>query len=256
LVNNLQKSKKVSSFALARKAGDAIVSKDLLFAFKDEGVQNLFTANGWSGSLWDDRLNTSGIINDSFGLYEANFGNKNIEISRSISKKTVINSNGNLSSRLQIAYKNNSKDNYKNYIQLVLPQGASLNSVLINNSALPIQKAVTDFFVYESRGFTPPQGIEINQTMELGKSIYGMLLNIPAGKVQTVAVDYDLAQGLDSEKSSAQYSLKIYKQPGIDSYPFDLSFDLPAGYQVISGINPLSTSVDKDLEFLYKISQK
>jgi hypothetical protein len=257
LVSTLQNTKKSLVFALGRKAGDSIVSKDLLFAFKDEGVQNVFTANGWSGSLWDDRQNSKGTVNDSLGLYEANFGNKTPEISRSISKKTVIADKGNMSSRLQIAYKNSSgKDSYKNYVQLVLPQGATLNAIFVNNTQIPIQKAVTDFFAYESKGFKAPTGIEVNQTIELGKSIYGFLLNIPAGEVQTIAVDYDLPWGIDSDQNSATYSLKVYKQPGIDSYPFDLSFDLPSNYHVIAGQNPLSTTINKDEEFIYKISQK
>jgi hypothetical protein len=257
IVINLQSNKKISAFSLVQKAGDSIASKDLLFAFKDSGMQNVFTANGWSGSLWDNRQNSKGVVNDSLGLYEANFGNKNLEISRSMSKKTVIGSNGVISSRLQIAYKNSdAKEAYKNYVQLVLPQGATLNAILVNNSALPIQKAVTDFFVYESRGFKAPGGIEVNQTMELGKSIYGFLLNIPAGEVQTVAVDYDLPQEVENEGSGLTYSLKIYKQPGVNSYPFDLSFELPQDYQVISGKSPLSTSIAKDEEFIYKISQR
>ncbi len=253
----LQKDKKLSVFSLAQKTGEGVTGKDLLFAFKDEGIQNVFIANNWSGSLWDNRQDSKSTINDFLGLYEANLGPKNPSVSRSISKKTVLDGNGKISSRLQIGYKNNSaKDNYKNYIQLVLPLGSTLNSILVNNNEMPIQKAVTDFFVYESKGFKPPQGIEVDEIREMNKSVYGFLINIPGGQAQTVAIDYDLPGSLSKDLNSATYSLKIDKQPGVDEYPFDFALDPPNNYKVISGQNPLSTTIKKDTEFIYKISQK
>ena len=195
------------------------------------------------------------------GLSEANLGenNANYFVNRSVSKKTVVASDGTVSSRLQIAFKNSSSkkgEDYKNYLEIILPQNASLNSILVNNKEVTVDKAVTDYFVYESRGFTPPPGVEVNQTIEMGKSVFGLFLNIPSGQVETIALDYNLGDNIKSPQNGYTYSLKVYKQPGVGSYPFDLSFDLPDGYRVIQGSPTFSTDVNEDFEVSSQISQK
>lgn len=261
---NLKDRKSVPYFLLAQKIGQSLTQKDILFAFKDQNAQNVFTANDWSGSLWDERATAKGVINDFVGVSEANLGvNKvNYYISRSLSKKTVINSDGTVSSRLEIAYKNSSPKNsktggnYKNYIQLVLPQGSTLNAIFINDNEVKIEKAVTDYFVYEAKGFKPPSGLEVNQTQELGKDVFGFLVNVPAGEVQTIGIDYNLPDVISKTENTINYSLKVYKQPGVDPFPFDLSFDLPQNYHIVEGQNPMTQTIDSDSEIDYKFSQQ
>jgi len=261
IIQKLQVSTTKSYFLLGQQIGVSISQKDLLFAFKDQNAQDIFTANNWSGALWDERTDSQSTISDYLGLSEANLGenNANYFVNRSVSKKTVVASDGTVSSRLQIAFKNSSSkkgEDYKNYLEIILPQNASLNSILVNNKEVTVDKAVTDYFVYESRGFTPPPGVEVNQTIEMGKSVFGLFLNIPSGQVETIALDYNLGDNIKSPQNGYTYSLKVYKQPGVGSYPFDLSFDLPDGYRVIQGSPTFSTDVNEDFEVSSQISQK
>lgn len=260
----LTTDKSISYMALAEKVGESIKQKDLVFAFADPTYQNIFTANGWSSSLWDNRREGSNKINDYVGLSEANLGVNNVNyfISRSISKKTVIDENGKVSSRLAVAYKNNSPKtgssggNYKNYMQLILPKGSKINSIFINNDEVKIDKAITDYFVYESKGFKPPKGLEVEEREELNKSIFGFLVMIGKGEVKTISIDYDLPYSVSRADRLINYSLKIYKQPGADSYPFDLTFDLPPNLRISKGTIPVSTELKTDQELLFNIAQQ
>lgn len=261
---NLTTRKDIPYTVLVGKVGESIKQKDLAFAFADPSYQNIFTANGWSSSLWDNRSEGNNKINDYLGLSEANLGvNKvNYYISRSISKKTVIDDNGKVSSRLAIAFKNNSPKtgkiggNYKNYLQLILPKGSKINTIFINNEEVEIDKAITDYFVYESKGFRAPKGLEVDETEELDKSVFGFLIMVGEGEVKTISIDYDLPYSISKSDKSINYSLKIYKQPGVDSYPFDLTFDLPSRLRISSGKAPLSEDIKTDRELLFNIAQQ
>ncbi len=246
-------------FPLLKLLGKSIKEKNLIFAFSNQGAADIFSANGLSGTLLDLRSVKENQINDYLGLSEANLGRNqvNASISRSLSKKTVIDVNGQISSKLQIAFKNNStKEDYKNYIQLILPTGAQINSILIDNKEVEVNKAVTDYFVYESKGFKAPKGLEINQENSMNKTVFGFLVNIPSGEIKTIAIDYSLSDKVSKSVDKLNYSLKVYKQPGVYPYPFDLTFDLPDNYTIISGKNPLSTELDSDKEFNYIMLRK
>ena len=101
---SLRSKKGISYMLLAEGIGLSIKEKHLLFAFQDTSVQNIFTANGWSSSLWDQRVNGENLINDYLGIVEANLGmNKvNYFVSRSVSKKLIIFDDGRVSSKITV----------------------------------------------------------------------------------------------------------------------------------------------------------
>ncbi|MEK9176490.1 MAG: DUF4012 domain-containing protein [Patescibacteria group bacterium] len=263
IAQKLQAGGKVPYLLLAQKTGQSIREKHVLFAFQDTEYQNIFTANNWSSSLWDNRSKEGRSINDYFGLSEANLGvNKvNYYISRSVSKKTIISDSGKVSSRTTVAIKNNSKEgdkfggNYKNYMRLILPKGSKITSIQIDNKEIETNKAVTDYYVYESKSFKPPKGLEVDQTEEMNKSIFGFLVIVPRQSVKTVVVNYDLPFTISKNDKAFKYSLKVYKQPGVDSFPFELTFSLPEAQEIV-GKSTFSKDIttDQDLQFL--ISQK
>lgn len=246
---------------LAKQIGNSISQKHLLFAFPDPSIQNIFTANGWSSSLWDSREKENNKINDYLGVSEANLGKNKINkyISRSISKKLIVSDRGKVSSELTISFKNNAEKGtgvYKNYLQLILPEATKITSISIDGKKQSIEKAITNANQYDGSNFKPPLGLEIEERNQLNKNIYGFLVQIPEKEILTIVINYDIPYSLPISQKSAIYSIKIYKQPGISSYPFDLSFDLPSSQTVLSVEKGFSKEIKKDEEFRFTISQR
>ncbi len=260
---NLRSKKGISYILLAGSFGKSIKEKHLIFAFQDPGIQNIFTANGWSSSLWDNRGSGENMINDYLGIVEANLGmNKvNYFVSRSVSKKLIIFDDGRVTSKVTIGLKNNSDKgnklggNYKNYIQLVLPEGSKITSVLIDNKESEIKQAVTDYRIYESASFKPPLGLELEEKKQMGKSIFGFLISVGPKEVKSVTVSYDLPYSIPSSRKSIDYGLRVYKQPGIDSYPMDLSFSIPFTYKFVDNKDAYSSKIISDEDLSFKMVQ-
>ncbi len=248
---------------LLQNIGKGVLEKHLTFAFEDKSAQSLFTANGWSASLWDNREEEKGKINDYLGISEANLGDGyiNFFISRSVSKKLLIYDDGRVSSKLTIAFKNNStKDklegNYKNYLQLILPEGSKITSIFIDNEEVSINDSVTDPSVYEKRGFRPPAGIEVEGRKAMGKSIFGFLISVEPNLIKTVTVSYDLPYSVSTSAKSVDYSLKVFKQPGTMSYPFDFTFSIPITHRILGGKETNSLEIRSDEQFTFTFAQK
>ena len=246
---------------LAKMVGNSISEKHLLFAFPNLSTQNIFTANGWSSSLWDNREKENNKINDYLGISEANLGKNKINkfVSRSVSKKLMVSEKGKVSSELTISFKNNAEKGigvYKNYIQLVLPEASKISSISIDGKKEKIEKAITSAVQYNGANFRPPPGLEVHERNQMDKNIYGFLVQIPEKEIKTIVVNYDIPYSLPSTQKSAVYSLKIYKQPGINSYPFDLSFVLQYNQTVIGLEKSFSKEIKKDEEYLFTIAQR
>ncbi len=261
LKSELDSRDDLSELLLARQIGTSISEKHLLFAFPNPSIQNIFTANGWSSSLWDNREKENNKINDYLGISEANLGKNNINkyVSRSVSKKIIVSDNGKLSSELVISFNNNAEKGtgiYKNFLQVVLPESSRLNSISIDGKREKIEKAITNPVQYNGARFKPPLGLEVSERNQMDKNIYGFLIQVAEKEIKTVVVNYDIPYSLPASQKSAVYSLKIYKQPGIDSYPFDLTFELPGNQSVLNFKKSLSKEIKKDEEIVLTIAQR
>jgi hypothetical protein len=229
--------KKVSYLLIGQAISDTLTQKHLLLTFKD--WQSIFTVNGWSSSLWDDRKESNGTVNDFVGISEANLGmNKaNYYLKRKVSQKVTIENNGNTSEELEINYRNESNvwpgGDYKNYLRIILPKNIELSEILINDIPQVLVNAITDPLVYEAKNFKVPPGLEIEKTQEEGKSIIGFLVRVPKGEIIKVKLKYMLAQNTSLDTFS--YNLKLFKQPGIDSIPYSLSLTYPKSFNFIKG---------------------
>jgi hypothetical protein len=239
--NNIASNKNISYLYLAQAVGDSISQKHVLFAFDNSSIQNLFTVNGWSSSLWDDRKDDKNLVNDYFGINEANLGiNKaNYFIKRSVSQIVNIDDNGGISSSITVAYKNTNVNgiwpggNYKNYLRFILPQGAQMTSIKINGQIQSTIAAITDPQIYENKNFSPPSKLEIEKYDQNGKTIYGFLTNVPITALQTITFNYSLSNQVLVSSSVLNYDLRIFKQPGTDEYPYDFSITYPNVFRVI-----------------------
>lgn len=231
--------------ALAKAFEDSLEQKDVLFAFSDPGIQNVFSINDYSSSLWQDTSSDALSVFDYQGVSEANLGvNKaNAFIKRTIASNVNINEDGSVVNTVTLSYKNDSKGwpggDYKNYLRLITPFGSTLKSIAIDGKPQLVVSAVTDPAVYEAPGFTPPPGLEVETTSELGKTLFGFLLTVPQGGAKTVSVLYTLPSVAPVTSPSFTYSLSLFKQPGSSNDPLLLHIAFPSSFRLLtsSGFN-------------------
>lgn len=227
-------SQNIANLSLLNMFLKTINEKHLLFAFNDASIQNTFSANGFSSSLNETRPQSENLVHDFLGINEANLGGNEVgnSISRNVSVTTEIADNGSLSSATIINYMNSSQSNqnYKNYLRIILPKGSSITAIKINSQNQKIVPAITDPTIYENKKFVASLGLEVDKEDEQDKTVFGLLVNIPAGQRKTVEIDY--ANSLVAPVSMEQftYSLRLFKQPGIDSYPLKVNVSYPSQF--------------------------
>lgn len=234
---------------LAQAALKSIEEKHLLLAFSDPSVQTALSANGFSSALLDTRGEDKAVVNDFFALNEANLGvdKVNYYIKRKIAQKVVIGDKGQVEETATVTLTNTSTGqwpggDYKNYLRFILPRGVHLTSILINGKDQKIVSAVTDPKVYEAKNFIPPNGLEVEQTEESGKSIFGFLVMIPVKTTVEIAIAYTLPTTLDTTESVLAYSSLIFKQPGVDDVPFSLDVVYPTNYSLLKSSEEVKSS--------------
>lgn len=229
----------------------SIEEKHVLFVVNNKNIQNLFTVNGWSSSLWDSRIDSQNSVNDFIGINEANLGvNKaNYFIRRNLAYDININEDGSATTRTTVDYRNDSTawpgGDYKNYLRFILPPGSTLSQIFIDGNPQKIGSAITDPLIYEQKNFIPPQVLEVERTEEKGKTTYGFLTVIPAKSSKTISIDYELPKKSAESLPFMIYNLKFFKQPGTEDYPFNLKISYPLSYQITSSSKELKNKDGK-----------
>ena len=269
----ITENKNVPYLKILENLSNQIYEKNLLFAFNNENAESAFSLNGWSSSLVDDRNDNDSTVNDFIGINEANLGaNKvNYYISRSVDQAVDIKSDGTVSERLMVKINNSAPENlgdggiYKNYLRFILPANANITSLQIDGNDQKIIPAITDPAVYEKKGFKPPAGLEVETQNEGKNTIYGFLTTVNAGKQRVIKVNYQLTQKLNLLKSDFTYDLKIFKQPGVDYFPYNFSLSLPTNLKIVSAPSDLKTSsqnanfstkIQRDRELILNLSKQ
>lgn len=259
--------KKLSKLNILQSFTDSILQKHITFALNKSDIQSVFAINGWGAALSDNRIKSDTAINDYLGIFEASLGenNANYYISKNVSQTVSIEKDGSIKEVVKIDYKNSAKKSggnknmYKNYIKFVLPQGAILEGVQINEEKIQVADAITDPAVYETKGFKPPSGLEVEKTNESGKTVYGFLVIVDEDSVKSVKINYSLSGKLNIIRPDFSYSLKLVKQPGVEKIPYEFSLTLPEGLTVLNmpedvklnnGIINVSEEISKDIEIL------
>jgi hypothetical protein len=228
----------------------SINEKHVLFAFNNAGEQAAFAVNGWSSSLTQANVFDSSIADDFVGINEANLGGNKVNyyITRSISQAVQIKSDQSINETLTVSFKNSAPQNasssgvYKNYLRFILPLNTTISGIQIDNQEQKIIPAITDPTVYEKKGFTQPVGLEVQKEQQSGKDIYGFLVNINPQELKTIKVKYVLAQKINTNLPQLGYKLQIFKQPGVDTLPYDLSLNFPANLKVVNSDKDIKTS--------------
>ena len=235
LLNTLT-SKKISYDKFAQLLVSSVAQKDLLIAFSDTGIQNVFTVNDLSSTLWDGRDSEKNVADDFLGIVDANVGaNKaNYYVSRSITQSVSLSDPTTLQTTADITYKNASEQksafggDYKDYLRLIVPAGATLVSIAFDKQPVVITPAITDPSLFTGSDFIPPQGLEVTQDQEAGKSVIGFFFIVPAGKTKVVSVSYRTPSGIDPNAVAFGYNLRLFKEPGTVNDPYEASVEFPS----------------------------
>jgi len=278
---DIESKKNLPILSLARVVSDSMLQKHLLFAFATPSIQDFFTVNDWSSTLWhassgtppwDKRLEKDDSINDFIGINEANLGrNKvNYNIQRKVSENITLDNKGKVFGELSILYDNTSSrsllgSDYKNYLRIILQPDVELSSISIDGVGQLIVKAITDPKIYESKNFISPKELEVDKAQEEEKTVYGFLVNIKAGKTKTITVKYSFSKKAPLNKPLFSYNLIFFKQPGTDEYPFDFSLSYPSFYSPVGlpkgfikkeGKVFLSKTLNSDYEVSISLARK
>lgn len=224
--------------------------KQAQFTFRDNSLAQVFEQYGLSGSInpvthdltdgalgngvKDTLAKNNNTFNDILFINEANIGiNKaNTGITRTVDHEFFLNENPVRSKTiLNLISGLDNKNDYKVYLRLLTALGSHINSVKIDGVEQKIVPAVTDFRIYESKGYKPPNGLEVDQGIYENYQTLGFVTLVPKQKTKRIEIEYtnlfnpEFLQNLN-------YSLHYIKQSGTDTYPFKLIIHLPQGYKV------------------------
>ena len=262
LLNRFSSGKQISYERMAQVIVTALQQKDIAVAFSDPGVQNVFTVNDLSSSLWDGRAVEKNTAYDYFGIVDANVGvNKaNYYIKRSIGQSTSLSNIGELQTTVDVTYTNTSLStsafggDYKDYVRFLVPANATLLSIAFDRKTEQITPAVTDPALFSAPDFTPPSGLEVDQTTTEGKSTIGFFFIVPQGTSRTITVTYRSPSGIDPSAVAFSYNVHLFKQSGAGNDPYELSLSYPNNVTVLVSDNGF-TNVGGKLIYDGQLSQ-
>lgn len=246
LQNEIQ-SGKVTYPTLGKFILDAFTQKHLMVAFPDVALQQLFTINNMSAALWDPRKTDLNTVNDFTGISEANIGQNqaNAFVKRSITQDMLLSAAGTISGALTIHYENTGEDAYKNYLRVLLPAGAQITNISLNNTPQSRFPAIIDPKLYEAKSFKPVKGLEIEHAQEAGKEEYGFLVTIPAKSMLDVALLYGLSQKVNLAQTTSTFDELLFKQPGTEDDPYTFTMTYPNFLTVTNGPKDMKKSASK-----------
>lgn len=264
---------RVKLLPFAKAVSDSIREKHLLFAFSDIATQNLFTVNDLSSTLWDGREVEENKFLDYLGVIDANIGgNKaNFYVTKSVMQNAAIDDSGTYKGSTSVTYQNTSaKDspfggNYKNYLRFLLPEGAQLVSVALDDRIHPTVPAIVDPDLFTRKNFVPPSELEIERSFEQGKIVIGFFFIVPTQSSKKVTITYEIRNAVNLQESTFAYDMKVFKQPGTHSDPYTLFLSYPSLFKPVAitgggtdvgGKINFQTDLTTDKEFVVTFSKK
>ncbi|PIU03450.1 hypothetical protein COT44_03330 [Candidatus Shapirobacteria bacterium CG08_land_8_20_14_0_20_39_18] len=204
---------------------ESLNQRDILISSNDSKIAAFLEKNHWDGIIENAVCQKSGsCLSDYLMVNEANVGvNKaNYFLVRSISRSVQIQEDGGIKETLRLDYENKSPSNvfpagdYKAYLRILVNSDSSLIGCQIAN-----------------------QECQVEQSSDLGKKIFGLVLTVPVGRKQSLEIVYQLPE---SQKFiSGQYLAYIQKQSGFSSDPYKLSISYPVSSAVSWSNFPILT---------------
>jgi len=239
-----------SSPRLLQSIVDGLDQKQIAVAMKDQNVQMLLEQKYWAGRVLENVCavpNSIPCVTDYVMSLDANVGvNKaNFFIEKPTELDVQISAEGEITNTVKIEYKNNSFEGvfpggiYKNYVQLLMPVNALIQSVLVDN--LPVE-------TYDETNF--------------GQKLIGFLLSVPPQESKKVTIKYKLPTTII--QGNGMYQLILQKQIGSPHANITFSFDTAPNIKVTRhNLSPLApdkkiiynTSISSDKLFLIEFTK-
>jgi len=237
-----------SYVSVAQVLLQAIEQKHVLFAFPDRSIQKLFTIHNLSGAIGEQREENPTAFLDTVGISEANIGQNKVNyyMKRSLHQDVKIDGEGIVTERLLINYNNTSTSKspfggeYTAYLQLIVPSGTILTGVQVDGSEVELVPAITNENIYLAKSFLAPKGLEIEQSQEKGRAIYGMLIKVPQSSSREIALSYRLEKRAPIESQVWDYDLLVIKQPGTLEDPYSIAIHYPVASKVLLSSAPVN----------------
>ncbi len=222
---------------------ESIKSKDLLFYFSDQELEEKFLSLNWGGQIRKPLCpatgeSTSGnqkakCITDFLMVVDANVGvNKaNYFVKRSLYHQVVVDRKNQLEITTRLVYQNDSPSEkfpagtYRNYLRLLLPLQVEIEQVRIKNN--------------QDRLLEKLSKEELNLLVNHDLLSVGFLVEIPYSDSRIVEIDYRLPLTLSYDVN--HYFLLVQKQPGQQDQQFQFSFVSNPSLKIIE-TEPLLTA--------------
>lgn len=274
MMNKLFEERSYSWNALASALEKAVNEKHLLVSTVDIAHQNAFSLYGLSSSLADNRSATKkNTYLDYLGVVDANIGgNKaNYYVNRGIAHSVRFDSEGTLQGAVAVTYQNISTDKspyggeYQNFVRFILPKDAEIQSIFLDEEEQIVLSANTDTQPIASPNYISQSGIEVEETIGFGKSIFGFFVAVPMNSTRKVTVSYRIPEAMKPREAGFSYKLHVYKQPGTISNPYTLSLAYPDGMQLVKsdkgvvdlgGRLTFDTDINTDKSLIVSFSKK
>ncbi len=243
LENDKRKLFKIASIVPA-----LLKEKHILLYSENKSTQTVFSANNFGGTISDLRDKNKYGIYDFLAINEANIGvNKaNTKIERDVKYLINVSENKN-KSKVVLTFKNNGSNNYRSYIKVMTPLGSSFENIKIDNKILATVPAITDYSIFESPNFSPPNALEIEETTKDEIKTFGFVTNINGGKSQTIELSYENGS-TPLSKTYGGYSLLYIKQPGTSSYPLSVKISTPQNFHAKNNGVIFNENINSDKE--------
>lgn len=225
------------TLGVIKALAEGIDGKHTLIAVASPNTAKVFQTLGWDGSVREPDcpiLGEGRCLSDYAYLVESNLGvNKaNYFLTRQLVDNINLTGEGTISHDLKVSYTNRATSlswpagNYKNYARLYLPPSTTIISVAIDGLVLDPQ----NYHIYAERG----------------KTVLGLLIEVPINSTVNLQVGYRLASTLGPKSST--YSYYWQKQPGTSDDPFTIKFSYSNLYEP-DLISPRSTIESNNLGF-------
>lgn len=238
---------KVDYLSLFFKLDQSAKEKHLQISSFDNNLNILFEDLGISGKMENDScLPADSCVKSTLALVENNYGaNKaNYFLKRNIKRTTLIYKEGEIREKIVINYQNNSPTdtwpggNYKNYLKFYVPLGSKFISLDLEDNKKATVSAV---LTAQTLKDLPKDEFLVYESSESGKTVWGVLVNVPIKKEKKVELFYELPQKINF--ISKNPILKIYqeKQSGTEKDSFELAVGYPA-FLKVNSVNNQETS--------------
>ena len=232
----------------------AAEEKNVLFAFKNPSIQKLISVLGLASDVSDYRILDRKALKDFLLINEANIGSSKVNryINREVAYTLDISASQALG-EVSLTLENKSpKDDYLAYMRFGFPYKSAVTGISINNTDQQISEAITDFKIYENPKFSPPPGIELDNSFIYDRQFFGFVHSVPKGSKETIKISFESGL-LPRFTSVMDYSLLYQKQPGTPTYPFTFTLKYPNRYKAEA--DTITSFGDGSATFTKTISQ-